>query len=107
MFTCGMPFCCTAQVFYSFEPGQDADGKQRRDERKIKRLRKEMITNLNRLKKDGYAVVFATTTNLQTNAEIVLKELGFYTSPNPITKTRHSYTEVSPWFMPLDEWEND
>ena len=104
------PGCCTAKVFCRFGPeeghetgGQEWDPKTKLKEDLVEQNIALFVDKLNHLKRTGMAVVFATTTNKQTNTEEALARVGFYVS-GAVDKTQHPKTKVTAWFMPLNEW---
>lgn len=54
-------------------------------------------------KKDGQAMIIATTNNFQTKEEKLLTDLGFKSSRH-VKKTQHSDTKVKLWWRTLDDW---
>lgn len=110
MYITQFPGCCTGRVLYNFyeeecgqTSGQEFEPTAVLREELVLKAMETFKEKLNFFKRQGLAIVFACTTDKQTNTEEALTRLGFYTS-DPIEKRTHSTTKVTGWFMPLNEW---
>ncbi len=112
-----VPFCCRTIMIGGFEPGHVHDGVQVDDVKVQNRIWNDIIGAVNKELENSApertyygsmtedwrpAVIMATTTNLQTNAEKVLKELGFKpTKPAKVPGDKH---KVTVWTISHTAW---
>lgn len=92
MATVSFPNCCTAKVTYNFNEFSTE-----------KALKDTLVYDIDWARRDGNAVLLASTTVTQKRANKVLKELGFKKTKG-FKKARHPETgKLYIWFLPLQE----
>lgn len=97
MFMRDFPYCCTANILCEFSSNQL---KPLETQYTVEAIRNYTIDSCLRLKNGGWALVVATTTDGQVNANKALEELGFKHT-EWIEKTKHPESKVRMWWIEL------
>lgn len=125
-----VPGCCKARILVGFEGGEFHNGIgyegisyqiTREDEIVQNRIWNEVLDHLTDFKKAEInsrpALIYATTTSVQVNANKVLAEMGWYCAPHgtPVPCYGHGaykkyvekqgVHELFPWFMLMHEFD--
>lgn len=91
------PGCCTARVISGF--GHCHTSIQGAEFTNAENLKKHLL----HLRRNGYAVATAITTNTQTDGVKTLTEFGGWQSSEWMSKTQHPETKIKLWWYPLEQ----
>lgn len=95
------PWCCTAQIIYEFSENQL---KPKETQFSVEAIKQYCISKCAEKAHQGWAMIVATTTDEQENANEALSELGWKSS-GYMSKTKHKETKVKLWWIALSEFK--